>query len=520
MIQLSTPFFYKHWQIILIFLLAVCLRIYAVQGNSVIFWYDQARDFTIVKDIVINNDLKIQGPSASGTNDTIYHGVFYYYLLAPFFILSSGNPQVIAYCLAIVGSTSVIVIYLLGLNVFKSKATATLAAFFLAFSFIGIQQSTWLSNPQLLVITIGIFYLSIWKIFFEKPTFFDFIVAGISLGLSIQGGFFEILLIGSLAAIYIKKSIEKNKILLFSFKEISIFFISFIATISSMILTQILMIHRNVLTWEKLSAVKRETIPAFKVIEDLLELYSKALQNSLIPTGLVLLFLLFLIPIVIGFKKANSKIKTWALLFLAGPLWLLTIQYRNSDHILFGIDVIVYLLLASGLILINKKIAHGKLILGIFIFVFVITNISALQSWKHNRNHYYGIQKGALLSEQLQLIDRSYELANGKEFSISSSTNPHAINVTWSYLYDWYGKQKYGYVPSYYGLPQAGYPGEGLLPEITQPLSTHLTIMEPDTGLASVILKEFLVDQDLKSSTPSSSLYFGTLELQIRTLAQ
>lgn len=277
------------------------------------------------------------------------------------------------------------------------------------------------------------------------------------------------------------------------------------------------MIYRGVLTIEKLQAVQRDTVPAAKVIENIIEIYSTIFQYSLIPTGLVLLFLILLIPVVLAWKKSQPLVKVWLVLLLTAPVWLLTVQFRNSFQILIGVDLLLYLLLASGLIWIRKYVFQGKFITITLLCVFILTNLAALHHWKTDRSHYYGIQKGALLAEQLELIDKTYALAEGNKFSISSSTNPYAINVTWSYLYDWYGKQKYGYVPSYYGMSQVGHYGEGLLPETNTPAETHFTIMEPDTGLASLIEEQFLLNQDLQSSTPSAVLKFGSLELQVRS---
>lgn len=283
-----------------------------------------------------------------------------------------------------------------------------------------------------------------------------------------------------------------------------------------MILTQLLMIKRHVLTLEKLQAVERDTIEASIVFKNLYSQYLKAFQDALSPTSIVLLFILIGIPLYVGWKKSAVKEKEWLLLAITGPLWLLTIQYRNSDHMLIGVDSILYLVLSVGLFKISKDFFKGKILFSFFIGIFIISNLLALHHWKTDRIQYYGIQKGALLSEQLQLIDKTYELAEGKEFSISSATNPYAMNITWSYLYDWYGRSKYGYVPQYYGMSQIGMYGEGLLPETYETAANHFTIIEPDTGIPSRIMTEFLLDQDSKSSTPSGNLEFGTLNLQLR----
>ena len=61
-----------------VFFLAIFFRLLSIRDNKIYFWFDQARDANLSRQIIENKDLKIQGPSASGTNDTIYHGVLYY----------------------------------------------------------------------------------------------------------------------------------------------------------------------------------------------------------------------------------------------------------------------------------------------------------------------------------------------------------------------------------------------------------------------------------------------------------
>lgn len=82
----------KNYLLIIIFLLAFILRIYSISDNRVFFYFDQARDAVISTSIIDNKDFKLMGPSVSGTNDSLYHGVLYYYLIAPVYALSHGSP--------------------------------------------------------------------------------------------------------------------------------------------------------------------------------------------------------------------------------------------------------------------------------------------------------------------------------------------------------------------------------------------------------------------------------------------
>ena len=70
------------------FTFAFALRVLYLPKNSITFGYDQARD-AIISQQILKGDLKIQGPPASTPG--LYHGVFYYYLLAPAYLIGHGS---------------------------------------------------------------------------------------------------------------------------------------------------------------------------------------------------------------------------------------------------------------------------------------------------------------------------------------------------------------------------------------------------------------------------------------------
>lgn len=480
------------------------------------FWYDQSRDFFTVQSIFEDRDLKIQGPSASGTNDTLYHGVFYYYLILPAVLLGGGSPMFVGKYLAIIGSLAVFVIYFIAKVVFKSRKTAIVAALLLAFSFTQTHQSTWLSNPQILTLSVGFFYLFFWKVFFKKPRLIEFALLGLSLGLCIQGGLFDLFLVGALITAYFIKMNSKKKLLVFNTKQNLTFIFSFLLAISTMIFTQLLLIYRNVLTTKTSSVMGSHSADSISVLSDVIKSYLNNIFYVITPDSLLLFFVFAFLLIVVGLMSADKNQRIWIAILFSSPLWLLLSQYRNSPHIFIGFEFIIYILLAVGILHIQKSLYLGKTLSVSIILIFCLLNLSTIQTWKNHRNHLYGIQKGALLSEQLALIDKTYELSNGEGFSFSSSTNPYGINTTWSYLYNWYGKQKYGYLPNFVGDPQVGIFGENRIPESFEVSEKHFTILEPDTGLNSKTYKEFLKNQNDISSSPSATLEFGTLQLQIR----
>lgn len=506
----------RHWLLLCIFFLAVALRLYSLQGNSVMFWYDQARDFVVVQKMIDERDIKIQGPSASGTNDTLYHGVFYYYLILPALVIGKGSPLVVTQFLAVFGSLGVVVIYVLALTIFKSRSVATVSALLLAVSFLHVHQSTWLSNPQILGVFVGLYYLFVWKTLYEKPRPTNFVLLGLSLGLCVQGGIFELYLLGVLIGAYVLRVFQQKRLVVISPKLLLLSLGSFLLTVSTMILTQLLLVYRNVLTPQSLESIGRSTANSITVVFDILELYLQSLHMAISPNAVLAVLVLLLIPLIVGIKQTNSNQREWLLLLLTAPLWLLLVQYRNATHLFIGFEVIFYLLFSVGLVMICRQVYRGKAVASVLLGVFVITNIVALSTWQTSRNHLYGLQKGALLSEQLALIDATYELADGQDFTISASTNPYGIAVTWSYVYNWYGKNKYGYLPHFLGNSQAGYAWQGILPETATALPQHFTIIEPDTGLGPAYFERFIQEQDRLAGPIAEQQEFGSLELQMR----
>ena len=57
----------KKYSIFLVFLLAVLIRFFFIKDQNVFFYFDQARDAAISQSIILEKDIKIQGPSVSGT---------------------------------------------------------------------------------------------------------------------------------------------------------------------------------------------------------------------------------------------------------------------------------------------------------------------------------------------------------------------------------------------------------------------------------------------------------------------
>lgn len=67
------------------------LRFLPISHESVPYTYDQGRDFLAARDMVLNRDLTLIGPTTGAGG--VFHGAIWYYFLAIPFIFSGGDPS-------------------------------------------------------------------------------------------------------------------------------------------------------------------------------------------------------------------------------------------------------------------------------------------------------------------------------------------------------------------------------------------------------------------------------------------
>ncbi len=144
------------WGILLV-ILAFVLRILFIFQGGVSFHYDMSRDAFEAQQIWKGGHLKILGPPTSTPG--LNHGVFYYYLIAPFYLLGNGDPRVVVVFLSLVNSLVLIPIMLLAKDIFKSNKWVILSGLLFAISFEATQYAPWISNPAPAVLTVALFFL-------------------------------------------------------------------------------------------------------------------------------------------------------------------------------------------------------------------------------------------------------------------------------------------------------------------------------------------------------------------------
>lgn len=488
--------------VFLIFLLAYFLRVLFLPKNSLTFGYDQARDAYISQQI-LKGDIKIQGPPASTPG--LYHGVLYYYVLAHGYLLGHGNPIIAAYWMAFINSLTVFVVFYLGYLFTKKVGVGILAAFLFAISFEATQYATWLSNPTLAVLTVPLMYLGLW-IWITKGKIWGPILAAIGLGFSVQS---EIFLIYHLIPICIWLFISRKAT---TKKSLVIFGVAFLLSISTMILSEFKFGFRGIGGLQAILVGEGGNLAYAKSLGDYLILYLNQVGrifafNSYpgnIGWGGVFVIVLAVYSLVKK-DKVGGFLATW----LFAHIWVVTVGGTSTPFLMVGIGSAVGLIIAYYL----SKFPKPLMILVLMFLVY--GNISMILKENPKGSTLFSIQKDMLLSKQLKAIDYTYSQAEGKTFSINSLTSPLYINIVWTYLYKWYGFNKYGYIPSWHGHDQIGQLDS--LEQVNKPDNISFLIIEPMAGIPPQYLDLTIGEEDSKSRFLKEE-YFGELRVQKRGL--
>jgi len=138
----------------LVLLIASFLRLYRLKDFQ-FFSYDQARDYLIVKRILVDHKLTLIGPSLA-LADGAYLPPLYYYFLAPFLLLSNFHLWGPDFLSALIGLGGIFVFYLLAEKMFGRKP-AFYGSLFYVFNPYLIQTARHCRNPHWLPLTVLLF---------------------------------------------------------------------------------------------------------------------------------------------------------------------------------------------------------------------------------------------------------------------------------------------------------------------------------------------------------------------------
>lgn len=163
-----------------ILLLAAFLRLYKI-SDYMTFLGDEGRDVLVVRGI-LHGDFTLLGPRSSAAD--FYYGPIYYYFITPFLWFFNYDPVGPAVFIALLGITTVFLVYFVGKRLFNETAGLLAAALFAVSPLvIAYSRSSWNPNPLPFVSLLTIFSLynglknNSWKYF---------LLVGILMGVALQ----------------------------------------------------------------------------------------------------------------------------------------------------------------------------------------------------------------------------------------------------------------------------------------------------------------------------------------------
>ena len=424
--------------ILLILVTILFLRIYKVEALMG-FYYDQGRDALVIWRLWHEGRLFLIGP-VSGLAG-IYLGPFYYYLIAPFYLLGWGNPVYPAVWLAILATIGSFMVYFLGLKM-HSKIAGYLGLIISGFSFYIVTSARWLANPTPILLTSMLLLWAMWEIVNKKKSYWWIIATsliGISLQLESASAFFYLPLF-LVFIIWQRKNLPTKKYIYWS---IAIF----LATLIPQILFNFR--HDNLL-FDNLKRVlidEKSFRPNFwDVLNKRVDYFWTAAYSKVIP-GRPIESGIFILLSVFGLLAAGEKLKkglTLLLIFLGAPVVGITFFQGNFgniyDYYLTGYYLPFILLMSIGLAMV-WKLKFGKLILLIFFLLFFRTNISML------KNYYVSAglpaENEITLGKEIEAVNWVFQDAGGREFNVDVYVPP-IIPFSYDYLFLWQGTEKCG----------------------------------------------------------------------------
>ncbi|MDO8619245.1 MAG: hypothetical protein Q7R49_04865 [Candidatus Daviesbacteria bacterium] len=462
--------------LILIAALGIFLRLLFLPSGGLTFGYDQARDAFSALEIAGGN-LKIQGPSASTPG--LFHGVLYYYLLAPAYFFGSGSPYIAGVWVAILNILTIIPIFLLGKLLFSPKV-GFLASFLFAISFDAVQYGLWMSNPTPAVLSGAIFYLGLAYYIFSQKKTLGVVLAAIGLGFSTQFevflGYLFVPLIISLVVFKIKPTV----------RHYLIFAGVYLLSISSMILSYVKFGPTFIQGFANLfNASGGDPFGNWRQFSPTLELYLNRFveyfYRGVLPFNIglagIIAFIITVTTISWAKKESGKKPFTYLLILLFSHVFLILFGGTSTPFINAGLQAAVLVLIAAFLSIVYQKQKLAIILLSLFI---IFSCTYATLKYNSSGQTVFSIQRGLTLKNELAAIDYTYQVG-GNHFSINTVTSPLWINTVWAYLYNWYGQDKYGFVPSYHGRDQNGYLGS--MPEVSNNDQILFLIIEPLSGI-------------------------------------
>lgn len=476
--------------------------------HQIIWSFDQARDAYFMRAMVENKDLILLGPQTEEYG--LFHGPLYYYLFAPFYSLSKGEPWLPLIIMSVLNLLSAIPLALISIKITKSKIAGifTFAIFCLSYAF--SEYSRWLSNVSITLPFIAWSYYLFYEILEKERTKITFFLLGLLLGLATQGEIFFLSLIG---IFFLTLILRKTKI-----AKLIFYLIGSMVGLLPIIMAQF---KFNFMGIKILGEIVSGGVGKIQtgMLNSLIGYFDHVGLTffQTIGGGIVLMgTIFFLLFLILAARKIN---RVWLIAVLLGHGVLFAFNY--IDVVFLDIGFALFLVVLTG-VAGFRLLKINRILFAIGALVFILFQFGLYKSYLVGRMPFGGFNfihpgGGSTLSDYDDIATKMYEISGGKEFSISVIGTPFGVRTVWASVFEFYARKHNLPVPKWFEYYANGYPGDDLLVPTKIPGSTHFLVMESNIEnlLASPIITRELGNQDNNTKKVSEFTLHGA-SIQVR----
>lgn len=434
MSKLKKEIYSQPWVYLLLSLLLIAaffVRVYRL-NDLLGFYYDQGRDALVIWQFWHEGKFFLIGPITG--IEGIYRGPWYYWLIAPFYLLGNGDPVWPAVFLGFTSVAAIAILYYLAVRV-AGKWAGLLAVIIASFSYYLVLASRWLSNPTpMLFISMVLILTMFWVMEGKK---WAWVFVSFMLGMAMQfGSAAEIFYFPAILtfAIWQRKNLPNKKILAFCS------FILFITFAPQIIFD---LRHEGVLS----IAIKKFLVDegSFKasfweIIKNRAALYYQIFFSKLFPTSGLFwtpFATLGLVSLILNIKNlfANKWFLTIFLVFIWPLIGMLFFQgnHGNVYDYYFTGYYLVFVLIFSVLISVLVKRTGGLIVVFLLLILFLQDNLTLVKSYL-----VAGVDGPTHISlgNELQSVRWVITDTKKQDFNVDVYVPP-VISYSYDYLFLW-----------------------------------------------------------------------------------
>lgn len=436
--------------LILILLFGLIIRLLPTHSNNFYFTIDQGTDAINTREIVQRSQIPLLGPETNIYG--LHAGPYYYYFLSLGYFLFQGHPFGAVFLQIILNLTLTALI----MSIIWKKVSLRAAIFLglaLQIFWPFFDTSRFSFNPFYHVfLTFSTLFL-LTKFLEGKKNYY--ILAAIPVGL---GFHFEIAYAIGVFLFYLLVG-------LWSFWKKYLEFSYLITSIVVLILVQTPQLISELQTdFSQLRTIIDQFHTEGSEVKSsqfkfMLQTFSQMLGTTAIAQNWPLGIIIYLTTIILFLrgKKHSTWLKKFILLslslFILSYFWFgSTLGWRTWHTV--TLPPLLFITLLLMILKLPQKIA--------FFLILIIISSQSLFFGQRYRESLTISDDPAILHNQLVAIDWVYQNANGQGF-YAYTYEPSVYDTTSQYLFWWYGRKKYGYVPceysSYPGSPDTFVPG-------------------------------------------------------------